>query len=800
MSDDTGVSYYSSDECGNITEYTDGAGNTVRYEYDAAGRVTDIRYPDKSTVSYTYDRNDRILTVTYNGRETTGYTYDALGREILRELPNGNVTETLYDADGRKIRLTTVNGSGKKTSEYRYAYDERGYIEKEEAEELITDAAGGEKSAGTSGGSILLLPFGLGTVPKEVYGQAEKDAVLIKETTYQYDEDGRLTYALTEIKGKGIRIKGITGRITEYVYGYDEAGNRIREEVRENGELKEKRETEYNELNQPIRTEEYTKEGGNRNCTYSYDADGNLTEERETNGTETGRVTCSYEAEDRLKAVYDREGLIAAYVYDGDGNRVGKIEHDPVLYGNLTEESELNRTERRLRDYITDEEESLYELTGYVNDINREYTEVLMERRTAGALTGYIYGNERIGITGGKAAELSGVKKAAGYSAYYQYDGRGSVVSITGKGGERTAAYSYDPKGRAEYAYVKGGSRESFYGYNGESQDPKTGAIYLRARYYNTERGTFNTEDTYLGNLMKAGSLNRYAYAAGNPVNRKDPGGHMSKTLMDGAEAFSTVSGCMENVRGNQRYIDEPTYISSCNVAEDRGIVKLYRTAEAYLSGISARKQNVADNFNRLFYETIADIGKTEPGVFTDYRTREESSRAVTEKMCSIDPRYQDNFRRGYDDGCMVIIIEAAATILIAIAVSDVGFGYRESGPGAGYELPGESTALKGSSPSTKPLQEHHFATNKSKKYTSQFENIANKYGLDLDEPWNKDFLLHQGRHPYDYHEFVLGEMSEIDNIANGNKEVFLDLFEENVKSVIRENPDMLYKNYWLNK
>ena len=98
----------------------------------------------------------------------------------------------------------------------------------------------------------------------------------------------------------------------------------------------------------------------------------------------------------------------------------------------------------------------------------------------------------------------------------------------------------------------------------------------------------------------------------------------------------------------------------------------------------------------------------------------------------------------------------------------------------------------------TKPLQEHHFATNKSKKYTNQFENIVNKYRLDLDEPWNKEFLQHQGRHPYAYHEFVLDEMLEIDNIAKGNKEVFLELFEENVKSVIRENPDMLYKEYWL--
>ena len=39
----------------------------------------------------------------------------------------------------------------------------------------------------------------------------------------------------------------------------------------------------------------------------------------------------------------------------------------------------------------------------------------------------------------------------------------------------------------------------------------------------------------------------------------------------------------------------------------------------------------------------------------------------------------------------------------------------------------------------TKPEQLHHFATNKNKTYTPQFEEIANKYGLDLDDAWNLD-------------------------------------------------------------
>ena len=60
----------------------------------------------------------------------------------------------------------------------------------------------------------------------------------------------------------------------------------------------------------------------------------------------------------------------------------------------------------------------------------------------------------------------------------------------------------------------------------------------------------------------------------------------------------------------------------------------------------------------------------------------------------------------------------------------------------------GASSASKGGS-NTKPNQVHHFATNKSSKYTSQFESITKKYGLDLDDSWNKALMPHQGRHPY---------------------------------------------------
>ena len=96
-----------------------------------------------------------------------------------------------------------------------------------------------------------------------------------------------------------------------------------------------------------------------------------------------------------------------------------------------------------------------------------------------------------------------------------------------------------------------------------------------------------------------------------------------------------------------------------------------------------------------------------------------------------------------------------------------------------------------------KPLQMHHYATNKSKKYTAEFARIVQRYNLDLDEMWNKELLPHQGRHPNAYHEFVKDKLNFIDGVANGNQEIFLDLYEKEVRSIIRNNPDMLYSNYW---
>ena len=90
-------------------------------------------------------------------------------------------------------------------------------------------------------------------------------------------------------------------------------------------------------------------------------------------------------------------------------------------------------------------------------------------------------------------------------------------------------------------------------------------------------------------------------------------------------------------------------------------------------------------------------------------------------------------------------------------------------------------------------------ATNKSKKYTPKIEEITKKYDLESDDNWNKELLPHQGRHPNAYHEYVLERLRTFDKIAKGDKEKFLKLYEQ-LKQKVRDNPDMLYKEYWRSK
>ena len=95
-----------------------------------------------------------------------------------------------------------------------------------------------------------------------------------------------------------------------------------------------------------------------------------------------------------------------------------------------------------------------------------------------------------------------------------------------------------------------------------------------------------------------------------------------------------------------------------------------------------------------------------------------------------------------------------------------------------------------------KPIQKHHIATNKNPDYTPGFEEIASKYGLDLDDDWNIVKLQHQGTHPWEYHDFIESAMYKIDDMAKGDTLSFIDLWKQ-LGKLLQANPEMLYAEFW---
>ncbi|MEP6985535.1 MAG: RHS repeat-associated core domain-containing protein [Chloroflexota bacterium] len=73
----------------------------------------------------------------------------------------------------------------------------------------------------------------------------------------------------------------------------------------------------------------------------------------------------------------------------------------------------------------------------------------------------------------------------------------------------------------------------------GEYED-NNDLIYLRARYYNPDTGTFLSLDPVEGSMNDPISVNGYAYAHDNPVNRTDPSG-LCPDWLTGSAYFAEV-------------------------------------------------------------------------------------------------------------------------------------------------------------------------------------------------------------------------------------------------------------------
>ena len=254
---------------------------------------------------------------------------------------------------------------------------------------------------------------------------------------------------------------------------------------------------------------------------------------------------------------------------NGNGNGKGKGNNkknskswgtDDAGYGNATNaeennsqnqcgilfpvQEEVSATEADLiaRTKTTGKEKN-YELIEYLNDVNREHAEVLVEQNINGRTDiSYIYGAE---INGG--FDRISLDRFDGSTGYYLYDARGSVSGITNEEGQVYQSYRYSVTGEITFGAPQ---YENEYTYNGESYNPNIESQYLRARYYSVVTATFLTEDSYLGSLTEPLTLNRYNYCVSSYLNYTDPSGNYY-TTWQGEAAHRSLQ---EYFKGEYRY------------------------------------------------------------------------------------------------------------------------------------------------------------------------------------------------------------------------------------------------------
>ena len=466
---------------GQVKTIIDPEGNTQSYDYDVLGNLLIETTPFGGKYTYSYNDLNLLKTKTNARGQTATYTYDAAGR--IKSLKDEvDTTSYAYDKNGN---LLTVSSA--KEGTITRTFDELNRVKTYTDASGNTiqydyDAAGNLKTLTYPNGQIITYNYdgsGLLTDTIDFNGGT---------THYDYDNNGRIK-TITRPNGttrtttydKAGQVKTIIDTnakgeiISNYSFDYD-AGGKIKEEKGLNENL-----TVTN--GEIIMT--YGK--GNRLLTYNgqeviYDADGNM-----TYGPLNGKmVEFKYDARNRLI-----EAGNTTYQYDAENNRIGQI---------------------------TNSEKTTY----VVDTTSSELSRVLVEKK-GNTIRQYIYAT-------GLIMHVEG-----GEYATYHYDNRGSTVAITNSQGKVIDTFTYGPYGEQ---YGRTGKTRTPFLYNGRYgvETDNNGLYYMRARYYNPDIKRFINQDVVQGSLDNAISLNRFAYANGNPVSYMDPFGRIGAFVDENAK------------------------------------------------------------------------------------------------------------------------------------------------------------------------------------------------------------------------------------------------------------------------
>jgi RHS repeat-associated protein len=340
---------------GRLLSHRDGDGATTSVAYDANGFPLTVTDPLGRVVKMTRDAAGRLTALTtpsvVNGRQdrATSFAYDAQGRLVARSESGLNAdgsplratTRLSYDAAGR---LTEVDAPRPDVADVTtYTYDGQGNLASVSPAEWLVRRFGDPTPLGWPrrvtevNGRILLYTYGpLGRIESIEDGP--------DSTTFEYTSTGRLK-KVKQPRGNGVAytydaydhlVEAHNAAEHRFLYTYDMAGQRTRDQARTSTGGERERSFEYDRLGRlqrlvvadgryevgydaAGRVAAFQPPGGDDES-YQYDAGGRLQIERIPGLT----LTLRYDGRDALASAIDSEGVAYLYTRD-DLGRVSRL-------------------------------------------------------------------------------------------------------------------------------------------------------------------------------------------------------------------------------------------------------------------------------------------------------------------------------------------------------------------------------------------------------------------------------------------------------------------------------------------
>ncbi len=545
---------YKYDNEGNVESIRDPNGNTTYYIYDALNRLIELEQSGQVISEYTYDVHGNLNSITDAEDHTTMYNYDDMGRVVSTSSPDTGTVAYVYDEGGNLIQKTDAKGIIVK-----YAYDTLNRL----------TAMSFPNPAENISYKYDIGPYAMGRRT----GMTDPSG----STTFEYDARGRLAGKISTINNHDF-VVGTTispgNRVSSVTYPSGRSIDITRDSL---GRM-QGASTTFNEVTLTLLSNmtyrpfggpsgmntgsggivsnqsgecdcvEIANPGTDKERTYTYDYNGNLTSIRGTN-TPWYDQDFLYDEQNRLISTTGRYGTIN-YSYDKVGNRSARY-----MNGQAETYSYLPGTNKLDVVSGSDTIAYSYDANGNTTTIGtrallyNQNNRLIEVQEGAATIASYTYNGlgQRV------------IKQAGGVTTFYHYELNGNLIAESDDQGNMTAEYLYVGKIRVAMVDVASGSTyyylnnklgvpelmtddtgtvvwEAIYKPFGEAEihpkssivnnfrfpghyyDEETGWHYNYHRYYDPNAGRYLTPDP-IGLL---GAINLFTYVGNNPINLFD--------------------------------------------------------------------------------------------------------------------------------------------------------------------------------------------------------------------------------------------------------------------------------------